>query len=165
MKKIKNNTKKIKYLFLIALAGIGISVISCGKNAQNESSSQEISEQFLEQIFTSNYENRYTEFLEDEDIETYYQAFSNCVSQECIEKLQQNRIPIKYDKEAYEKNISYVVSDIALTFDEIGTGNFEVILIVDNNESSELKKATGQLKVENGKITNFFLSNIVPYEK
>ena len=86
MKKIKNNTKKIKYLFLIALAGIGISVISCGKNAQNESSSQEIAEQFLEQIFTSNYENRYTEFLEDEDIETYYQAFSNFyIDLTCVE--------------------------------------------------------------------------------
>ena len=166
MKKNKNITQKRKYLlFSIAFLGMIVCTISCGKSIEKENSSQEIAKQFLEQIFTSNYEERYTNFLEDEDLETYYKTFSNCTSQECIEELQQNRIPMKYDKKANEKQVYCVVSDVKVEFDETETGTFEVFLTVDNNESSELKKATGQLKVENGQITNFFLSNIVPYKE
>ena len=79
-------------------------------------------------------------------------------------KLKQNRIPHKYDKEENEKGISYVISNMKVEFDTTGTGTFEVLL-EDTNKVSKPQKAVGQLTLQNGKITDFFLSNIVPCEK
>ena len=49
-------------------------------------------------------------------------------------------------------------------FDTTGTGTFEVLL-EEANKTAQPQKATGQLTLQNGKITDFFLSNIVPCEK
>lgn len=155
---------KIKWLiFSIILLSISAFYIGC--KPKETHTSQEIAEQFLKEIFTSNYKNRYVKFLEDENIDKYYKSFSFCASQECIEKLQKNRMPLKYDKEAIEKGISYIVSNIELEFDTSRTGTFEVFLTDESKAETPTQKATGQFTFENGKITDFFLSNIVPYEE
>lgn len=134
------------------------------KQLDEVNTQEKIAEQFLEHIFTSNREKRYTQFLKDENIDEYYESFEVFTSEECIKKLKQNRIPYKYDKEANEKGISYVISNMKVEFDTNETGTFEVLL-EDTNKVSKPQKATGQLTLQNEKITDFFLSNIVSYDK
>ena len=136
-----------------------------GANKENANTSQEIEKEFLQQIFISDYEERYTNFLKDEDMEAYYKLLSECTTQECLEYLQKNRIPLKYDKEAEDKQVSYTVSDIEVAYDEEGTGTFEVVFEDENSKDETAQKATGQITIENEKVNSFFLSNIVSFEK
>ena len=145
---MKKQIKGIKCLiFLIILSCIGVFVVGCGEKNERKDTPQEVGERFLEQVFTSDYEERYTEFLKDGDVEKYYKTFYEYASQECIEGLKQNRIPVKYDKEAREEKLFYTVSDIDLKFDENGTGTFEVLLVDKKNKSEVVQKATGQITV------------------
>lgn len=162
---MKKQIKGIKCLiFLTILSCIGVYAAGCGEKKETKDTPQEVGERFLEQVFTSDYEERYTEFLEDGDIEKYYKTFYEYASQECIDGLKQNRIPVKYDKEAREEKLFYTVSDIDLKFDETGTGTFEVLLVDKKNKSEVVQKATGQITVDDKKVNTFFLSNMVPCE-
>ena len=163
---MKRRIKGIKCLiFLVMLSCIGAFAAGCGEKKETKDTPQEVGKRFLEQVFTSDYEERYTEFLEDGDIEKYYKTFYEYASQECIEGLKQNRIPAKYDKEAKEEKEFYTVSEIDLKFDETGTGTFEVLLVDKKNKDEVVQKATGQITVDDKKVNSFFLSNIVPCEK
>ncbi len=160
-----NIVPKLKIiLILTTLLLFGIFITGCAKKANNVNTSQEVGEKFLNQLFTSNYENRYTEFLADNDIDKYYDTFSKYTSQECLEKLEQDRMPIKYDKEAQKDNVFLSVSDIKIEFDEKGVGQFEVFLNDQNDKETIIKKATGQITKKENKITSFFLSNVVNVE-
>lgn len=155
-------------LILTTLLLFGVFIIGCTKEDNNADTSQEVGEKFLNQLFTSNYENRYTEFLADKDIDKYYDTFSKYTSQKCLEELERDRIPIKYDKEAQKDNVFLSVSDIKIEFDEKGVGQFEVFLNNQNDNETTIKKATGQITIEDekkeNKISSFFLSNIVNVE-
>lgn len=161
--------KRLKFkgiITVIVLVVLGGLLIGCGEK-KTGSTAQEIGEKFLKQLFTADCEKRYTEFLDDEDIDKYYDTFSDYTSQECLDNLKQNRIPMKYDKTAKEEIVFVDVSDIKLEFDETGLGTFEVLL-EERENSAIVQKATGQITVEGGKkgneVTSFFLSNIVQVE-
>ena len=73
---MKKQIKGIKCLiFLIILSCIGVFVAGCGEKNERKDTPQEVGERFLEQVFTSDYEERYTEFLKDGDVEKYYKTF------------------------------------------------------------------------------------------
>ena len=158
-------TKKYVTISMIIIMSV-LLLAGCQKGGvkENTNTSQKIEKEFLQEIFTSDYEERYTNFLKDEDMEAYYKSLSECTTQECLEYLQQNRIPIKYDKEAEDKKVSYIVSDIEVVYDKEGTGTFEVVFEDENNKDETAQKATGQIMIENEKVTSFFLSNIVSFE-
>ena len=158
--------KKYVPIFMIVIMSV-LLLAGCQKdeaNKENANTSQKIEKEFLQQIFTSDYEERYTNFLKDDDMEAYYKSLTECTTQECLEYLQQNRIPLKYDKEAEDKKVNYNVSDIEVAYDEEGTGTFEVVFEDENNKDETAQKATGQITVENEKVESFFLSNIVSFE-
>lgn len=157
--------KKYVPIFMIVIMSV-LLLAGCQKDGvkENANTSLKIEKEFLQQIFTSDYEERYTNFLKDDDMEAYYKSLTECTTQECLEYLQQNRIPLKYDKEAEDKKVNYNVSDIEVAYDEEGTGTFEVVFEDENNKDETAQKATGQITVENEKVESFFLSNIVSFE-
>ena len=92
--------KKYVPIFMIVIMSV-LLLAGCQKdeaNKENANTSQKIEKEFLQQIFTSDYEERYTNFLKDEDMEAYYKSLSEYTTQECFEYLQQNRIPLNMIK-------------------------------------------------------------------
>lgn len=119
---------------------------------------------FLKEVFTTDFEKRYTEFQKDNDTEKYYDTFSDCASEACIEAMSGDRMPLKYDKKAEENSAKAKVLEVKCEVDEDGEGEFEVLLGYEKDEDKK-EKATGQITVieEDGKekVDSFFLSNIV----
>ena len=155
----------IVFTFLLLF---GIIFVGCTNKEKSGDTPQKVGENFLKQLFTSDYENRYTEFLVDKDIDKYYDTFSKYTSKTFLEKLEQDRMPIKYDKEAKKDDVFLSVSDVKIEFDENGIGKFEVFLSDQKDKDTILKKATGQITIEESKnekkIDTFFLSNVVKIE-
>ncbi len=125
----------------------------CGK----ESSSSALAEQFLKQVFTSNLEQRYDSFqnvdIADENAlkeatHLYYQDFEAMVTEDCLEKLVANRIPLSYDKAAAESNAEVSVEKISLEALPEGGYEYTVTLKVMTNGESEEASYTGQLQFE-----------------
>lgn len=141
---ILNNFKKFM-LSILAIFCAALLLIGCAKAKSMKD--EEIANRFLEQVFSTDYENRYTEFLKDQDVDKYYETFSECVSESCIENLKRNRTPVKYDKAAKAEGILYCVSDIKLKFDDDGTADFELLLADESNKEKDIRKATGQISI------------------
>lgn len=158
---IFNNSKKLIFSIITVFCA-SLFLMGCGKDKSMKD--EEIANIFLEQVFSTDYENRYTEFLKDQDVDKYYETFSEYVSESCIENLKNNRTPVKYEKEAASEEILYVVSDIKLKFNEDGSADFELLLADKNNTEKDIKKATGQISIIDKKVDRFFLNKIVDIE-
>jgi len=151
----------------ILFAAAGIAVLLCAGCKGEEGNSSSVGnapESFLKEVFTTDFEERYTEFQKDNDTEKYYNTFSDYASKACIEAMSGDRMPLKYDKKAYEESAQTTVSEVKCEVNEDGEGEFEVFLSYENDEAKK-EKATGQITViqEDGKekVDSFFLSNIV----
>lgn len=151
----------------VFFAAAGLAVLLCagckGEEEKN-SSAENAPENFLKEVFTTDYEERYTEFQKDNDTEKYYDTFSDYASKACIEAMSGDRMPLKYDKKAEENSTKAKVLEVKCEVDEDGEGEFEVLLGCEKDEDKK-EKATGQITVieEDGKekVDSFFLSNIV----
>ena len=136
----------------------------CAQDEGKSSSATTVPESFLKEVFTTDFEKRYTEFQKDNDTEKYYDTFSDCASEACIEAMSGDRMPLKYDKKAEENSAKAKVLEVKCEVDEDGEGEFEVLLGYEKDEDKK-EKATGQITVieEDGKekVDSFFLSNIV----
>ena len=151
----------------VFFAAAGLAVLLCagckGEEEKN-SSAENAPESFLKEVFTTDYEERYTEFQKDNDTEKYYDTFSDYASKACIEAMSGDRMPLKYDKKAEENSAKAKVLEVKCEVDEDGEGEFEVLLGYEKDEDKK-EKATGQITVieEDGKekVDSFFLSNIV----
>lgn len=151
----------------VLFAAAVIAILLCSGCAQDEgksSSATTVPESFLKEVFTTDFEKRYTEFQKDNDTEKYYDTFSDCASEACIEAMSGDRMPLKYDKKAEENSAKAKVLEVKCEVDEDGEGEFEVLLGYEKDEDKK-EKATGQITVtqEDGKekVDSFFLSNIV----
>ncbi len=90
---------------LFTAAGIAILLCSgCTEGEGKSSSATTVPESFLKEVFTTDFEKRYTEFQKDNDTEKYYDTFSDCASEACIEAMSGDRMPLKYDKKAEENS-------------------------------------------------------------
>ena len=184
MKTIIEKSKVISLLFVLATVTL---MSGCGKTENLQASSKEIAEQFLNEFFTSDFEGRCSDFLKNvnaelyQDIENmnteevnkyydkcydkYYDTFSDCTTQECIETMARNRIPLKYDRIAMEKDMQVKVSDISVELDKEGYAEYEVLLESKKDDETIKGKAVGQITVQDEKslkkVTSFYLGNIV----
>lgn len=155
---------KGKQVFFVA-AGVAVLLCAGCKGEEGKSPSAEnVPESFLKEVFTTDFEERYTEFQKDNDTEKYYDTFSDYASEACIEAMSGDRMPLKYDKKADDESAQTTVSEVKCEVDEDGEGEFEVLLSYENDEAKK-EKATGQITIiqEDGKekVDSFFLSNIV----
>ena len=76
----------------------------CAQDEGKSSSATTVPESFLKEVFTTDFEKRYTEFQKDNDTEKYYDTFSDYASEACIEAMSGDRMPLKYDKKAEENS-------------------------------------------------------------
>lgn len=158
---------KGKSIFFMT-AGIAILLCSGCKGEEGRSDlSGKVLDSFLTEVFTSDFEDRYTHFLEDNDVDKYYDTFSDYASNNCIEAMSRDRTPLKYDKKAWEESIQKTVSGVTCRLDKNGKGEFEVTLEYEQEGEKEEEKATGQISLaekDGKKVDSFFLSNIVKVE-
>lgn len=122
-----------------------------------ESSNSALAENFLEQVYTANLNQRYADFgnadIEDKaalDAATseYYEEFEALVTEGCLENMMANRIPLSYDKAASEKNA--VVSVEKISLEELTGDGYEytVTLKTTVDGVDEETTCTGQLQFE-----------------
>lgn len=155
---------KGKYILFMAVGTAILLCSGCKKEEGESFSAKTVPENFLQEVFTTDFEGRYTELQKNNDMEMYYDTFSDYASKACIEAMSGDRMPLKYDKKADEESLHTTVLEMECEVNKDGEGEFEVLL---SHEEDKVKKekATGQITIttEDGKekVDSFFLSNIV----
>ncbi len=175
--------------FYVAAALVLLCLSVCGCAAKSSIDTEDVREAFMIVCGTYNYEGRYDAFNESmesleemtaDDAEKtlqrlfsaqqdYYASISEYVSPELYERMVANRDPLKYEKLAYEKAISYRTD--GFEFEEYSktdsktTYSFVAYLIVTDSEGIEQRGSIkGQITVQeaDGKklVSNFYLSPV-----
>lgn len=160
MKKAKKILVSIFILVCTAFAG-------CGNTAERD---ENISKQFLEMVYTSNMNQRYDTFVEESAVEAselegiaavYYQGFEELVTEDYLETMKANRIPLSYDKSAAEQGVEVTVSEIVLEEEMKGSYKYSVTLKVEQPEQviEEIRVGQIQTNEDDGKIIYFSCDN------
>lgn len=140
---------------------MGILLTGCTNTGSSLASKDKVASDFLKQFFTSDYEGRYTQFIESveqtsaggEDelalYEAYFDSFSNCTTAKCRGTMAANRIPYSYDKSAFSEGYTIEVVKSECSFQEDSSnGEFEVRLKTTKNGEITYSRATGQIGVQ-----------------
>lgn len=147
---------KKKILVLIAIVLMMFS--SCGKS-DNELEKKNITS-FLTNYFTWNYDERYTNLLENQDSDSYYSCISEYITEDLKKTMITNRMPLKHDKEAYETKSSSKVKEITLTSNKNNTYDYKVNLELIQNGESKSQEITGQITMDE-KSTPMLIENFI----
>ena len=136
-----------------------------GNNVENDVTSMSPEDTiiaFVTSFYTTNKDNRYTTLfatMQEEDdeenlnaaIDTYFQEFASITDSSLLEKMQDNRIPVKYD--SLFENDPVTVDSVELTYDEnTGHHNFTVSA---HNESGDLSYS-GQIGIDETGLVDYF---------
>ncbi len=156
--KIMHRTRSQIWLSIMVCVILLTQFTACGSSQNNASTN--IAEQYLTQMFTTNLDGRYLTAVNTGNVDDYYEPFKKITTDSWFDSMQANRIPFKYDADAVDQNVAYVISDIAVTLEEDGHGTFEVVLIDQMVEDGDTVTATGQISVQNGLVDNFYLSEM-----
>ena len=141
----------IAVLSLVLFAGCG------SKKSVDEADGKKLMTKFCRVFFETNYENRYNDFVKNNDHEKYYKAFEEMASKECLDDMMASRNPLKYDKKCAEDGLAYQPTDIELTKsndeDDV-SGSYEFKMILKEKTSGERINVAGQISIEdnNGKL-------------
>lgn len=151
------NIKSLAFvlIFCILLNGCGrnndLSETSTSTEVNSTESRLEI---FLTNLFTSNYDNRYSTLKESSDPDaasSYYDSLTEYTTDSCRESLASNRIPYKYDKMAFDGKYDVKVKKISLTYnDSQKLYDFEVFLDITGEGDAPFSSISGQLGLEDG---------------
>lgn len=157
------NIKKILASILIMTCAI---FVGCGNTTEQN---DRIPKQFLEMVYTSNMNQRYDTFVEENAVEAseleaimenYYRDFEELVTKDYLETMKANRIPLSYDKAAAEQGAEVSVSEITLEEEAEGNYKYSATLKVEQSGQVIEEICIGQIQInkDNGKIT-YFLSD------
>ena len=122
--------------FFVLLAVVCLSFCGCAKKITEESKMETV-DAFLTEFFCFNHLQRYDIYLETlqnaEDIEThekasqeYYQPFLSMSTENCINGMQRNRLPLKYDSLIVSNGITVEIQEIQCDPVNENTYAFEV---------------------------------------
>lgn len=110
----------MKKIFICLLSGMLLCASGCRKSTSSET--EAITKQFLTLIYTTDENERYTEFVQNIDVsdedsitectEAYYADIKDLVDTEYLNTMTANRIPMKYDELYHDDHVT--VDDIAL---------------------------------------------------
>lgn len=113
--------KKVKMLMCAVLMSASLA----GCTGTSDSASEENAKQFVTWVYTTDENERYTEFLNnavsgDEDsmnecLDAFYADVKNLVDEEYLDTLTENRIPMKYDELYLDDHVT--VDDVTLSKD------------------------------------------------
>lgn len=144
---------KINILIIVILT-CAILVTSCNQSI-NTAVKEEVVTNFLNEFFSFNKDNRYKTISDtsndisslEKSISNYYNAFDDFASQQCIETMTANRLPIKYDLMVYEKNLSLIICDVIIH--EVRENVFSFEIIFDSQYDNEFKNIPrcGEVKI------------------
>ena len=125
--------------------------VVAAKKAADPAEGKKLMTKFCQIFFETDYENRYTDFVEDQDQKKYYKAFEEMASKKCLDDMMASRNPLKYDKKCVEDGIAYEPADIELTKandeDDV-SGSYEFKLILKEKTSGERINVAGQISIE-----------------
>lgn len=165
---MKSSIRKLALLLLCCFM-----ISGCGKK---ESDSEELAEQFLTTIFSSDLNDRYSNFsntdISNEEemnaaYELYYKDIKDMVSVECLSDLMANRVPLSYDKAADGQKAEVSVKKVTLSQPAEGKYRFTADLEIRQQEAVAETNCTGEIQttVKEGKeqITSFFCDKSSEY--
>lgn len=125
--------------------------VVAAKKAADPAEGKKLMTKFCQIFFETDYENRYTDFVEDQDQKKYYKAFEEMASKKCLDDMMASRNPLKYDKKCVEDGLAYEPADIELTKandeDDV-SGSYEFKLILKEKTSGERINVAGQISIE-----------------
>lgn len=158
---------KTKKSILIALVLCVLIIISLVFRILN-SEKKNVELQFLNIVFSSNYELRYEKLIEDnyiseQSIKNYYSSLKPYVTDQCLDGLIASRIPITLDSLFYKDGLVANPSNIVLdkyTEDEDSiVYSFNLDLYIQNaNSESRIEKHEGQITINKNqnKVSKFY---------
>lgn len=149
-------------------------------------SNEEIAQSFLKVFFAANKEGRYDTFIsamksssvplstekgkqelppeQTEAIENYHRELAALCSEKCLKDIVSERTLSKYDRCMAEEKAIYEIIQINLNGDSSekeGQEDFEFELRLQSKENAEKTLiAKGQISVEQGKVSRFYLAPI-----
>lgn len=149
-------------------------------------SDEEIAQSFLKVFFAANKEGRYDTFIsamksssvplstekgkqelppeQTEAIENYHRELAALCTEKCLKDIVSERTLSKYDHCMAEEKAIYEITQINLNGDSSekdGREDFEFELRLQSKENAEKTLiAKGQISVEQGKVSRFYLSPI-----
>lgn len=128
----------------------------------------QVVEKFLSEFCTFNKEERYNTFSEaiaeigiEQNEETsvvaekqqqaydeYYKSFASLATQNCIDTMQANRLPFKYDSVVFEKDITVEIGDVE--YETTGENSYTFEVSFKSSEANEILKSPikGQLTLQ-----------------
>lgn len=118
--------KRLITIFFVMVFWV-FTAAACGKEKAEEITDRDVVTAFLTAYYTTDYNGRYSEWMtvEATDMEksleamgNYYSVFSELTTEEQLEKMIQNRIPMKYDMLDAEEGIVCEAPEIELTEEE-----------------------------------------------
>ena len=123
-----------------------------------------IVKEYLTNVFTTDYESRYTNLLNkgmsEENLNKTYKSFETIVTEKCIEDMKNARIPLSYDQLFCEQGRNVVpniktIKEASVKEDYI-IYDFELDLIEDNAPVQEI---SGQVTIDlsENKISHLFI--------
>ena len=133
---------------IISLAGLS----ACGsKDSGKPAGKEDTLKQFLKLVYETNPDSR-MDLVTEKDIDAYYTDFKDIVSEECLEKMQKNRIPYKYDKKYLDTPLK--VTDISLT-DPDDSGTYQYLVTASYEEQKYEFK--GYIGTDDDGRVNYFV--------
>lgn len=115
---------------------------------------------FLEEFFALDKGQRYSGLQESDllELDAYYQPLASLATEEVIEKLTADRMPVKYDKIVAENETQAAVTDVLITPYEGDSYEYQVSLEVGNAGDRTTGTVSGQISVdEDGKVRHFYI--------
>jgi hypothetical protein len=125
-------------------------------------------ELFLTQLYTTNCQDRYGNWLEDTREETgeealsaamerYYDSLAGLAAEELLDKLQANREPMKYDKLDWENGTEWKVEQVLLEpADEKGRQKFSVERKQGSGAETDRREGVIGVDAATGKVNYFW---------
>lgn len=167
--------KSMKAALWLSVLSVMILLGGCGQKDTKEAN--KLGEQFLKEIFTSNAGGRYDTFAaaditDDEKLNTasaqYYKEMAALVTENLLEELKSNRIPLTYDKNAAEQSVQVTVSNVVLTEKETeGDFHFTVSLKMVRDGKEDTAECTGTVRTDQTdgeeKVSRFFCDETSEY--
>ena len=161
---MKNAWNYVSFLLGIVLC---LGLAGCANTESSEDAKVEAAEAFLTEFFTFNKQQRYYTFFEAIDgadgreegadavlekqrqaYEEYYRPFADMATQSCIDQMQANRLPLKYDELVAQEEISAQISAIHCEASNDNAIDFEISF--DCEETNEYFQApvTGRVTIQ-----------------
>lgn len=152
--------KKNCIIRILLLGMLFITLSACGVTEGDEVKKEkkdQVVETFLNEFFSFNKDDRYVSFAqvaeeqEDSEIsrqayEESYAALSKLSTQNCFEKLQQNRLPTQYDKYVVENELDVQIDE--LEYDAVEENGYEFSVTFKSDDETFDSQIKGKLTIK-----------------